>query len=164
MMTTGDRIHYDCSVGIPYGDFDGKITASSEYSANHSVRGCKLGQGAPVNGHAVAWCAKSKAEDPCPWIQVDFGIPLLLSAVSTQGREGCNQYVKKFRVLVSQDGVNFVNTWEFAGNTNNTGIVKNRFPVPVQARVARIQILDYQEHPSLRFDFHHIPPPYQSLK
>ena len=34
----------DYLVGISFGDFDGKITASSEYSSGNSVKGCKLNQ------------------------------------------------------------------------------------------------------------------------
>ena len=32
----------DYLVGISYGDFDDKITASSQYNDNHSIKGCKL--------------------------------------------------------------------------------------------------------------------------
>lgn len=145
----------DYSVGIPYGDFDGKITASSEYSVNHSVLGCKLGKDRPNPNHVAAWCAKS--EDKFPWIQVEFPKPLTLSAVSIQGRGDCNQYVTRFRVLVSDDGRAFMNTCEFPGNTDNTTPVTRPFPRPVRARFARIQILEYVIHPSLRFDFRYIP-------
>lgn len=145
----------DCSVGIPYGDLDGNITASSEYGVNHSVLGCKLGKDSPRPNHAAAWCAKS--DDKNPWIQVKFPIPLHLSSVVTQGRGDANQYVTRYRVLVSQDGENFMHTWEFTGNSNNTTPEPRKFPRPVRALYARIQILEYVGHPSMRFDFHYIP-------
>ena len=151
-----EMIEYnDCSVGIPYGDLDGKITASSEHSPNHSVLGCKLGKDKPNPNHAAAWCAKK--EDKFPWIQVELPKVLTLSAVSIQGRGDANQYVTKFRVLVAGEDQVFMNTWEFAGNTNHTTPVKRSFPRPVRARFARIQILEYIEHPSMRFDLHFIP-------
>ena len=145
----------DCFVGIQYGDFDGSITASSECSPNHSVLGCKLGKPAPKQGHASAWCPKS--DDMNGWIQVRFPYHLNLNAISIQGRGDATQYVTRFRVLVSRDGVNFVNTWEFPGNTDNTTIVKRSFPHPVKALAVRIQILDHRDYPSMRFDLHYIP-------
>lgn len=154
-MSLTNEVYNDCSVGIPYGDLDGKITASSELSPKHTVLGCKLGKGSPREGHAAAWCTKEN--DRNGWIQVEFPKPLTLSAVATQGREGTIQYVTRYRVLVSDDGRIFMHTWEFNGNTNNTEIVKNTFPRPVTARFARIQILDSIGYSSLRFDFYHIP-------
>ena len=46
----------DYLVGIFYGDFDNKITASSEYNQNHSVKGCKLNKTMP-SGYSSSWCA-----------------------------------------------------------------------------------------------------------
>ena len=59
----------DYLVGISFGDFDDKIKASSEFSTNHSVKGCKLNK-TMSNGHDSSWCA---AGNDCenPWIQVD---------------------------------------------------------------------------------------------
>lgn len=145
----------DYSVGIPYGDLDGNIIASSEYGVNFSVLGCKLGKDRPHPDHMAAWCAKS--EDKNPWIQVKFPIPLCLNRVVTQGRGDKNQYVTRYRVLVSQDGINFIHTCEFPGNSDNTTPVPRKFPIPVRALYARIQILEYFNHPSMRFDFRYIP-------
>ena len=77
----------DYLVGISYGDFDNKITASSEYNENHSVKGCKLNK-VMKNGHVSAWCAGS-SDCENPWIQVDLGSEYWINAVSLQGREDC---------------------------------------------------------------------------
>ena len=152
-MINNDAIP-DLYLGIQYGDFDGKIKASSSYDANHDVRGCKLNIIMPKE-HSSAWCASQS--DKNPWIQVNFGTKLLITGVSIQGRGDCNQYITKFRVLYSNDGHNFFNISEFKGNTDNTTIVKKSFPIPVYATIIRIQVLEFFGHPSLRFDLHYIP-------
>ena len=135
-------------------DFDDRIRASSEYNSDHSVKG---GQSNKImeNNHSSAWCAS--ASDKNPWIEVSFPENYLITGVSIQGSGDCNQYVTKFRVLYSNDGINYLNFSEFEGNSDNTTVVKRQFSIPVYAKYIRIQILEYQEHPSLRFDLHYIP-------
>ena len=48
----------DYFLGIQYGDFDDRIKASSEFSNNYSVKGCKLNK-TMENGHSSSWCAAS---------------------------------------------------------------------------------------------------------
>lgn len=144
----------DFSIGIPFGDFDEKIHASSVYNENYNEKGCKLNVMMP-SGKASAWCAK--AEDKNPWIEVDFDIALLIDAVSIQGRGDYNQYVTKFRILQSPDGKHFIHLQEFEGNKDNTSVVKRYFNKPVLTKAIRLQILEFKEHPSLRFDLYYIP-------
>ena len=144
----------DYFLGIQYGDFDDRIKASSQYDSNFSVKGCKLNK-TMENGHSSAWCAASS--DKNAWIEVNLGGSYLITGVSIQGRGDSNQYVTKFRVLYSNDGINFLNISEFRGNNNNTTVEKRQFPIPIYAKFIRIQILEFHEHPSLRFDLHYIP-------
>ena len=144
----------DYFLGIQYGDFDDRIRASSEFNSNHSVKGCKLNK-IMENSHSSAWCASDS--DKNPWIEVSFPENYLITGVSIQGRGDCDQYVTKFRVLYSSDGINYLNISEFEGNSNNTKVVKRQFSIPIYAKYIRIQILEYHNHPSLRFDLHYIP-------
>ena len=181
-MINNDAIP-DLYLGIQYGDFDGKIKASSSYDVNHDVRGCKLNCIMPKKSsmpkesnekgetpeskeskepkelietfHSSAWVAARY--DKNPWIQVNLGKTLLISGVSIQGRHDMNQYVTKFRVLYSNDGEKFWNISEFEGNSDNKTVVKRSFPYPVYATYIRIQILECYAEPSLRFDLHYIP-------
>ena len=154
-MSTTDYIP-DYFIGIQYGDFDDKIKASSQHDSNHSIKGCKLNKLMPKEPwHSSAWVALTSDEKK--WIEVNFGKEYLISGISIQGRGDCNQYVTKFRVLFSKDGIDFINLSEFEGNTDNTTIVKRRFPIPVYAMAIRIQILEYHDYPALRFDLHYIP-------
>ncbi len=146
----------DYPIGISYGDFDDKITSSSEYNSEHSVKGCKLNQIMP-SGQSSAWCAGEKDKER-PWIQVDLGQTLNIKAVSIQGRNDANQYVTKFRILWSRDNneSHLLHFYEFEGNNNNYSVVKRIFPQVIPARLIRLQVLSYHEYPSLRWELHYV--------
>ena len=145
----------DYLVGISYGDFDNKLTASSEYSQNHSVKGCKLNKTMP-SGHSSSWCAAS-SDAGNTWIQVDLGSEYLINAVSLQGRADCAQWVTKFRIRYSLTNENDLrNLDEFEGNKDNTSVVKRYFREPIRARIIRLYVLGYNAHPSLRWELHYI--------
>ena len=145
----------DYLVGISFGDFDNSITASSEYNSNHSVKGCKLNK-TMSNGHSSAWCASgSNLENS--WIQVDLGSEYWINAVSLQGRGDCEQYVTKFRIkyfLIDEN--NLRNLDVFEGNKDNTTVAKRYFKEPIRARIIRLYVLEYKNHPSLRWELHYV--------
>ena len=145
----------DYLVGISYGDFDDKMTASSQYNQDHSVRGSKLNK-IMKPPHSSAWCAAgSDLENP--WIQVDLGSEYWINAVSLQGCANCNQYVTKFRIRYSlTDENNLRNLDVFEGNRDNTSVVKRTFKEPILARIIRLYVLEYANHPSLRWELHYI--------
>ena len=144
----------DYLVGISFGDFDDKIKASSEAGANYSVKGCKLNK-TMTNGHASSWSAGNDKENP--WIQVDLGGEYWINAISLQGRGDSNQYVTKFRIRYSlTDENNLRHLDVFEGNKDNTTVVKRYFKEPVLARIIRLYILGYENHPSLRWELHYV--------
>ena len=145
----------DYLVGISFGDFDNSITASSEYGSNYSVKGCKLNK-TMSNGHSSAWCAcGSNLENS--WIQVDLGSEYWINAVSLQGRGDCEQYVTKFRIRYSlTDENNLRNLDVFEGNKNNITVAKRYFKEPIRARIIRLYVLEYKNHPSLRWELHYV--------
>ena len=144
----------DYLVGISYGDFDDKITASSQYNDNHSVKGCKLNK-AMTNGHASSWCA---ASNDCenPQIQVDLGEEYWINAISLQGRGDMAQWVTKFRIRYSLTGEkNLRNLCVFGGNKDNTTVVKRYFKEPLLERIIKLYVLGYCEQPSLIWELHY---------
>ena len=145
----------DYLVGISFGDFDGKITASSEWRSDHSVKGCKLNQ-IGKNGHVSAWCAADNDKEN-PWIQVDLGSQYWINAVSLQGRGDCAQWVTQFRIRYSlTDENNLRNLDVFEGNKDNKTVVKRYFKEPILARIIRLYVLGYSQHPSLRWELHYV--------
>ena len=83
---------------------DAQITASSEHDANHAAIQARLNFTAG-GGKQGAWSARSN--DASQWIQVDLGGFTNITGIATQGRSGVNQWVTKYQLQYSDDGVNF---------------------------------------------------------
>ena len=143
----------DIPLGIEYGDYDDQIIGSSQQWNGYY----------PVNGKlnsSTCWCPSSADKDKRPWIQVNLKEEKFMTSVTLQGRKDCetyNQYVTKFRVLYSKDGKNFEHLEEFKGLTCVTQTQKYWFTIPVFCKAIKIQVLEYNDHPSLRFEFGYIP-------
>jgi len=98
------------------------------------------------------------------WIEVDFLSNVDVSAVATQGREVTTwgrQHVTSYQVQYKEDGHSNYKTVQgedgrpkvFKGNTDNVSVVINSFNRTIQARVFRIQVVSWNDHPAMRFDF-----------
>ena len=103
----------------PVGVEDGRITdsqlkASSEHDSNHGVTNARLNRPAQ-SGTTGAWSAKTN--DANQWIQADLGFQQSVAGVMLQGRQDGPQWVTKFKVQYSDDGVN----WKYVQQTNNQG-------------------------------------------
>ena len=83
---------------------DVQITASSEYSKNHAAVQARLNfkAGGGKNG---GWSALSN--DANQWIQVALGSFTNITGIATQGRNLAYQWVTKYQLQYSDDGVNF---------------------------------------------------------
>ena len=83
---------------------DSKITASSEYNQFHAARLGRLGQ--VKRGKFVgAWCARYN--NHYQWLKVDFGRPMKIRKVCTQGRQDAGQWVTSFYLSSSVDNVHW---------------------------------------------------------
>ena len=96
---TAPPANIDYPLGIQFGDFDGDITTSSDYGSGLIKSNCKLkGQN--------CWLAADN--DKNGWIQVNLRKGFIINAISIQGRNGVAQWVTKFRVLWSPDGIDYI--------------------------------------------------------
>ena len=82
---------------------DGQITASSELDSNHPAIQARLNFKAG-GGKQGAWSPDYGAN---PWIQVALDSYTRLTGIATQGGNGVNQWVTKYQLQYSDDGVNF---------------------------------------------------------
>ena len=99
---------------------DSQITSSSDYNDAHSAINARLDR-PHGNGRTGAWSAKTN--DINQWIQVDFDDEMkLVSGIVMQGRTDYEQWVKKYKVQYSNDGI----TWQFVKD-NNQRMDKVRF-------------------------------------
>ena len=83
---------------------DIQITASSQLDGNHSASQARLhfqADGYKVGG----WSALTN--DSNQWLQVDFGRYTKVTRLATQGMDGYNQWVTKYMLQYSDDGINF---------------------------------------------------------
>jgi len=102
------------------------------------------------------------ARQPNQWIQVDFIEDMTIYGVVTQGTgKSLNEHVQTYNILYRRDGsstfdaiLNEDNEPQiFQGNREQYDPVINTFPIPITARVFRINVLTFHVHPSIRFDF-----------
>ena len=83
---------------------DSQITASTQYDGNHAAIQGRLNFRAG-GGKAGGWSARTN--DVKQWIQVDLLSDTKVTQIVTQGRNAYNQWVKKYKLQYSSDGVNF---------------------------------------------------------
>ena len=143
----------DIPLGIEYGDYDKYITASSQQWEGYF----------PINGKlnsSTCWYPSSADKDNHPWIQVNFKNEKFMTSVTLQGRKDTGsgfQYVTKFRILYSKDGSNFEHLEQFNGLSNVNETIKRWFTIPIPCKAIRLQVLEYNTYPSLRFELGYIP-------
>ena len=94
------------ALGVENGTIpDGQLSASSEWDFNHAASQGRLNFKA-TSVKAGSWSAKTN--DVNQWLQVDLGTQYTkVTRVATQGRNGFSQWVTKYTLQYSKDGVNF---------------------------------------------------------
>ena len=148
-MSSPPTVVNDYVLGIQYGDFDDDITTSSDYGSGLIKSNCKL------NG-PNCWLAADN--DKNGYIQVNLRKGFFINAISIQGRNGCEQWVSKFRVLWSPDGKEYIHLCELKGNIDYTSTEKRYLPEPIFCKGIRIQPLEYHNYRSMRFELHYLLP------
>ena len=84
---------------------DGQIRASSQWDANHAAIQGRL-HFKKSGAKQGAWSAKTN--DLNQWLRIDLGNDFTkVSRVGSQGRDGHDQWVTKYKLQYSTDDVNF---------------------------------------------------------
>ena len=83
---------------------DAQISASSQWDDNHGPHRARLNRKQEGNKKG-AW--SSLNNDIYQWLQVDLTTYTTVTRIATQGRSDLNQWVTKYRLQYSEDGVNF---------------------------------------------------------
>ena len=93
-------------LGMENGEIsDTQITASSQLDASHAAIQGRLNLKAP--GNKGSSCS-AVGNDPSQWLQVDLDSPnTKVTGVATQGSNHPPQWVTKYKLQFSNDGVNF---------------------------------------------------------
>ena len=112
-----NAIECDKALGMENGLIaDGQITASSYLSGSHEPFLARQHLKPVPLGRIGAW--SSLYNDLNQWLQVDVGRQYNVSRIATQGREDISQWVTKYKLQFSEDGVMFYNY------TNELGQIK----------------------------------------
>ena len=83
---------------------DAQITAASQYHANYAANQARLNFKAgrvKQGGWSALWNNANQ------WIQVALGGYTKITGIATQGRNRANQWVTKYKLQFSDDGVKF---------------------------------------------------------
>ena len=81
-----------------------QITASSQWDGNHAAIQGRLNFKAG-RGKQGGWSARYNNGNQ--WIQVALGWYTKLTSIATQGRNAYSQWVTRYKLQYSEDGVNF---------------------------------------------------------
>ena len=83
---------------------DAQISASSEWDNNHGADRARL-NGRRIDLKRGAWSSRYNILGQ--WLQVDLEKYTTVTGLATQGRSDEDQWVTKYRLQYSNDGVNF---------------------------------------------------------
>ena len=81
-----------------------KITASSEHNGHHAAWLGRLGR-VRHGAYVGAWCARHNNHNQ--WIKFDFSRPMRITKVDTQGRQDADQWVTRYQLSSSLDGIHW---------------------------------------------------------
>ncbi|CAH3166795.1 unnamed protein product [Porites lobata] len=141
---------------------DAQISASSEWDNNHGAERARL-NGRRINLKRGAWSSRYNILGQ--WLQVDLEKYTTVTGLATQGRSDEDQWVTKYRMQYSDDGVSFYLYTEpgvgpqklFDGNYDRNTIVHQKLSWPIRARCIRILPEAWTGHISLRMELYGCP-------
>lgn len=81
-----------------------QITASSSWDKNHAANNGRLHL-KRAGSRMGAWCARHN--NRYQWLSVDFGRPMRITKIASQGRHDARQWVTQYYFSYGQDGVYF---------------------------------------------------------
>ena len=93
---------------------DVQISSSSQLDDTHSASEARLNFKADGSERG-GWSALTN--DFNQWLQVDLGTVNRVTRVATQGRNGRDQWVTRYRLKYSDDGVTFLFYKDFANSS-----------------------------------------------
>ncbi|XP_071959288.1 uncharacterized protein [Antedon mediterranea] len=129
---------------------DRQLTASSQFNPESGPTAVRL------NGPG-SWATLHKVSDQ--WVQVDLDTPRQITGVVIRGNPDYNEFVMRYYVHYSFDGLQWKtvrdanqNTKLFDGNFDNITPVQTIFVKSIRARYIRIQPYVFHGHPSMQFE------------
>jgi len=153
---TNPLLVYRCSLplGLENGHVPGAaFSSSSSHDAKHVPARARLNIHADSKGNG-AWAAKTN--NGKQWLQIDFGELVRVTKVATQGRQDSDQWVTKFTLSYSVDGIHWVEykensvTWVFSSNRDRNTVVEHLLVIAFNARFVRFHPKSWHNHICMR--------------
>ncbi|XP_027051820.1 uncharacterized protein LOC113679072 [Pocillopora damicornis] len=147
---------YRCSLplGLENGHVpDAAFSASSSANSKHGPARSRLNIQSNSKGYG-AWSAG--ANNGKQWLQIDFGELVRVTKVATQGRQDSGQWVTKYTLSYSVDGMHWAEykeksvTWVFPANKDRNTVVEHLLLSPFDARLIRFHPKTYHGYTSMR--------------
>jgi len=125
------------------------IIASDDYNQDHGAKYSRIGA-AQVDGKAHGWCSKEKKHSS--HIMVDLTTSSMVTGVATQGRGDNPHWVKRYSIETSENGQEWIDHGNFAGNFDSDTICQSRLEHPVLARFVKLTVVEFESHPCMKWD------------
>ena len=115
---------------------NGQVKASTEYADHDAIHGRlhlkaipgKAGDWTTIPGKEGSWSARTN--DANQWLQVDLGGELTkVTGVASQGRNDIDQWVTKYKLQYSNDGVSFkyyIETGQTTAKVKQTTLISQK--------------------------------------
>ncbi|PFX15365.1 G-protein coupled receptor GRL101 [Stylophora pistillata] len=139
---------------------DKQITSSSQLNDAHAAMQGRLGSKA-TKSKGGSWSAASN--NYSQWLEIDLRSQNInVTRVATQGRPDASQWVTKYKLQYSKDGVNFQYYKEqtktahkvFDGNVDQHTVVYNELVPPITAPFIRFRPVEWHSHISMRVELY----------
>ncbi|PFX33163.1 Neuropilin-2 [Stylophora pistillata] len=142
---------------------DAQISASSQLDDDHAPKQARLHIQAAINGKSGGWSARTN--DLYQWLQVDLRSKTIVTRIATQGRDGLDEWVTKYRIQFSYSGINFQfykkaehsSAQVFDGNEDSATVVVNKLTDVIRARFIRLLPIEWHKHISMRIEIYGCP-------
>ncbi|XP_068671097.1 uncharacterized protein [Montipora foliosa] len=135
------------------------VTASSSFNANSPPYIGRLHFLSAGSGKYGSWISGRNNLDQ--WFQVDFGSWTKVRGVSTQGRQDAGQWVGKYSLSFSYDGIFYQTVNDetglkkiFNANSDQYSVVRNTLDTPIITRYIRIQPETWNAYIAMRTEFY----------
>lgn len=142
---------------------DAQISASSHLDDDHAPKQARLHIQAAMNDKSGGWSARKN--DLYQWLQVDLGSKAIVTRIATQGIDGLDEWVTKYRIQFSYSGINFQfykkaehsSAQVFDGNEDSSTVVVNKLTDEIKARFIRLLPIEWYKHISMRIEIYGCP-------
>ncbi|XP_066019015.1 uncharacterized protein [Pocillopora verrucosa] len=142
---------------------DAQISASSQLNDDRAPAHARLHSQTVTDGKNGGWSACKN--DLYQWFQVDLGSKVIVTRVATQGIDGLDEWVTKYRIQFSYSGINFQfykkaehsSAQVFDGNDDSSTVVVKRLSEPIRTRFVRLLPLEWHKHISMRIEIYGCP-------